>query len=215
MDLGKNLYNLRKKKNLSQEEVAEKLNVTRQTISKWETGESKPDFDKIIPICHLFEITPEELLSGKHVNKNEETLETTTTDNNSKQEITRKRALLLSLGIFLYFVSVTSIIIFEELGLSSIIGVSSFLIICGIATSLIIYQGIVYSRKEEIKEKEEESPKLKLVKESVAIIFSIIYLIISFSTNAWHITWIIWLIYAVIEKIIKILFDLGGEKNGR
>lgn len=38
MDLGENLYNLRKKKNLSQEEVAEKLNVTRQTISKWETG---------------------------------------------------------------------------------------------------------------------------------------------------------------------------------
>ena len=50
MDLGENLYNLRKKKNLSQEEVAEKLNVTRQTISKWETGESKPDFDKIVQI---------------------------------------------------------------------------------------------------------------------------------------------------------------------
>ena len=71
MDLGKNLYNLRKNKNLSQEEVAEKLNVTRQTISKWETNESKPDFDKILPICELFNITTEELLIGINTEKKE------------------------------------------------------------------------------------------------------------------------------------------------
>ena len=130
MDLGENLYNLRKKKNLSQEEVAEKLNVTRQTISKWETGESKPDFDKIVPICNLFEITTEELLSGKQAEKKENIKETISNINNKeKQEITRKRAILLSTGIFLYFLSVVSIIVFEEIGLNSIIGVSSFLII--------------------------------------------------------------------------------------
>ncbi len=216
MDLGENLYNLRKKKNLSQEEVAEKLNVTRQTISKWETGESKPDFDKIVPICNLFEITTEELLSGKQAEKKENIKETISNINNKeKQEITRKRAILLSTGIFLYFLSVVSIIVFEEIGLNSIIGVSSFLIICGIATSLIIYQAMVYSKEEKLKEKEQESPRVKLITESVAIIFLIIYFIISFSTMAWHITWIIWLIYAVIENIIKIVFELGGNKDGR
>ena len=216
MDLGENLFNLRKKKNLSQEEVAEKLNVTRQTISKWETGESKPDFDKIVPICNLFEITTEELLSGKQAEKKENIKETISNINNKeKQEITRKRAILLSTGIFLYFLSVVSIIVFEEIGLNSIIGVSSFLIICGIATSLIIYQAMVYSKEEKLKEKEQESPRVKLITESVAIIFLIIYFIISFSTMAWHITWIIWLIYAVIENIIKIVFELGGNKDGR
>lgn len=216
MDLGENLYNLRKKKNLSQEEVAEKLNVTRQTISKWETGESKPDFDKIVPICNLFEITTEELLSGKQAEKKENIKETISNINNKeKQEITRKRLILLSTGIFLYFLSVVSIIVFEEIGLNSIIGVSSFLIICGIATSLIIYQAMVYSKEEKLKEKEQESPRVKLITESVAIIFLIIYFIISFSTMAWHITWIIWLIYAVIENIIKIVFELGGNKDGR
>ena len=40
MNLGSNLYNARKKSGLSQEEVAEKLGVSRQTISKWETGVS-------------------------------------------------------------------------------------------------------------------------------------------------------------------------------
>lgn len=182
----------------------------------WAIGESKPDFDKIVPICNLFEITTEELLSGKQAEKKENIKETISNINNKeKQEITRKRAILLSTGIFLYFLSVVSIIVFEEIGLNSIIGVSSFLIICGIATSLIIYQAMVYSKEEKLKEKEQESPKVKLITESVAIIFLIIYFIISFSTMAWHITWIIWLIYAVIENIIKIVFELGGNKDGR
>ena len=64
-NLGEKLLELRKAKNLSQEEVAEKLNVTRQTVSKWETNQSTPDFDKIVPLCELFEISTDELLRGK------------------------------------------------------------------------------------------------------------------------------------------------------
>ena len=62
MNLGEKLFELRKKKNLTQDEVAEKLNVTRQTVSKWETNQSTPDFDKIIPLCELYEISTDELL---------------------------------------------------------------------------------------------------------------------------------------------------------
>jgi len=57
MSIGKKLYELRKQKGLSQEEVADKLNVSRQTVSKWETDQSMPDFDKIVPICELYSIT--------------------------------------------------------------------------------------------------------------------------------------------------------------
>ena len=64
MNIGEKLFELRKAKNLSQEEVADKLNVTRQTVSKWETNQSTPDFDKIIPICELFKISTDELLRG-------------------------------------------------------------------------------------------------------------------------------------------------------
>ena len=49
MNIGEKIFELRKSRNLSQEEVAEKLNVTRQTVSKWETNKSTPDFDKIVP----------------------------------------------------------------------------------------------------------------------------------------------------------------------
>ncbi len=69
MNFGEKLYELRKEKKLSQEDVADKLNVTRQTVSKWETNQSTPDFDKVLPLCELFEISADELLSG---NKKEE-----------------------------------------------------------------------------------------------------------------------------------------------
>ena len=65
MNLGDRLMELRKSKHLSQEEVAEKINVSRQTISKWETNQSTPDFDKIIPICELYGITTDELLKAE------------------------------------------------------------------------------------------------------------------------------------------------------
>lgn len=56
MNFGKKLTKLRKKEGLSQEELGEKLNVTRQTISKWELGQSKPDTDKLKEICNLFNV---------------------------------------------------------------------------------------------------------------------------------------------------------------
>ena len=60
MNIGEKIYNLRKKKNMSQEDLASVLNVSRQTISKWETGESNPDIDKIVPLCNFFEISTDE-----------------------------------------------------------------------------------------------------------------------------------------------------------
>ena len=56
MSLGEKLLSLRKKKGLSQEEVADLLHVTRQTVSKWETDQSTPDFDKVVPILSLIHI---------------------------------------------------------------------------------------------------------------------------------------------------------------
>ncbi|MBQ2935138.1 MAG: helix-turn-helix transcriptional regulator, partial [Lachnospiraceae bacterium] len=56
MEFHNKLYNLRKQKGLSQEELANRLNVSRQTISKWEVGDSTPDMEKLIAISDMFEI---------------------------------------------------------------------------------------------------------------------------------------------------------------
>ena len=54
MKFGENLQKLRKEKGLSQEQLAEKLGVTRQSVSKWESGASYPEMDKIVAICNMF-----------------------------------------------------------------------------------------------------------------------------------------------------------------
>lgn len=64
MELGQRLYELRKKKGLSQEQVADILDVTRQTISKWETGQTYPDYEKLVPISKLYEISLDELANN-------------------------------------------------------------------------------------------------------------------------------------------------------
>ena len=53
MDLGKNIFNLRVKQGLSQEQMAAKLNVSRQSVSKWESNNTYPETDKIVQICIL------------------------------------------------------------------------------------------------------------------------------------------------------------------
>jgi len=59
------LYDLRKKRGISQEELAGEVGVSRQTISKWETGESTPDMEKMITLSAYFGITLDELVLGK------------------------------------------------------------------------------------------------------------------------------------------------------
>ena len=62
--LGKKLYELRKKNGLSQEELAERLGVSRQAVSKWECGESLPDTDNLITIAKMYAISLDELVGN-------------------------------------------------------------------------------------------------------------------------------------------------------
>ena len=65
MEFGNRLYELRKQKGMSQEELANRLDVTRQTVSKWEVGDSAPDLEKLTALGELFEISLDELVLGK------------------------------------------------------------------------------------------------------------------------------------------------------
>lgn len=64
MSLAKNLQILRKNHNLSQEELASRLDVSRQAVSKWESGEAYPETEKIITLCDMFGCNMDELVRG-------------------------------------------------------------------------------------------------------------------------------------------------------
>ena len=75
MEFNNKLYELRKQKGFSQEELANRLNVSRQTVSKWEVGESTPDMEKLVAMSDLFEISLDELVLDKKEEKKTETSE--------------------------------------------------------------------------------------------------------------------------------------------
>jgi transcriptional regulator with XRE-family HTH domain len=65
MEFNNRLYQLRKQKGFSQEELANRLNVSRQTVSKWEVGDSTPDMEKLVAISDLFDVSLDMLIMGK------------------------------------------------------------------------------------------------------------------------------------------------------
>ena len=65
MDLGERICRLRNERNMSQGDLADALEVSRQSISKWETNGSVPDLDKLVKLSELFDISLDELIAGK------------------------------------------------------------------------------------------------------------------------------------------------------
>lgn len=228
MDLGEKLYELRRTKNLSQENVAEQLNVTRQTISKWETNQSTPDFDKIVPLCELYGITPNELLTGEKQEENN-------TENNNfdeakrhlftrgkdddyenmtRNQIKRKSAEVISGSVFIFIFAIA----FAGVGVTvlrwnPVLVGCTFLLLIGLGVTNIIrhYMSIPKFEKTEIEKKEDEI--VNQINGIVGAICVIIYFIVSFTTFAWHITWVIFIINGLICQTIKLLFML--KEDGR
>lgn len=102
MKFNEKLIMLRKQHNLSQEQVAEKLGVARQTISKWELGETTPEMDKLIIMSELYNITLDELMKeeneGKVVNDPNNT--------NSQKLAGMTIKILKGIGIFILIVAI-------------------------------------------------------------------------------------------------------------
>ena len=66
MELKDKLLNLRKENHLSQQQLADQLNVSRQSISKWELGESQPDINNVIRLSEIFSVSTDYLLKDEY-----------------------------------------------------------------------------------------------------------------------------------------------------
>ncbi len=100
MNFGENLQNLRKMSHISQEELAEKLNVSRQAISKWESNDCYPETEKLIKICEIFNCSMDTIIKGRVQKKNE-------TTKTSYEKIMNKFSKGIALGVFLILLGTT------------------------------------------------------------------------------------------------------------
>ena len=85
MDLGNNLFHARKRRGFSQEDVAQRLGVSRQTVSKWETGETVPDIRQSKKMAALYNISLDELIDfDLDIREIQETIERTSRETEAK-----------------------------------------------------------------------------------------------------------------------------------
>ena len=146
--IGKFIAECRKKNNLTQMQLAEKLNITDRAISNWENGKAMPDVSIMLDLCHILKISVNDLLCGEVVTMNDynEKLEQNLLEMVKQKEDADKR--LLSLEIF---VGVLVTIIFLALVfVASFVQMAAWLRICLIVLGFIPFiVGLVYALKIE------------------------------------------------------------------
>lgn len=201
MNIGEKIYNLRKKKNMSQEDLASVLNVSRQTISKWETGESNPDIDKIVPLCNFFEISTDEFLKGKDI----------TYERKITKEKRKNKALTFSLCVLIFSVMIILCIILPETQISENM-IGAIIMFCLTAiTIILIYYFVGKENEKELKRKKDK--KETIISTIIYLITIATYFLISILFKAWAYSWVILIMGIIVNEIIKLIRTLGGEKN--
>ena len=90
-EIAKNIRKIRNSKKLTQEELAAKINVTRQAVSNWENNKTQPDIETLTNIANAFEIGIEELIYGKKYIKKD-------TEENNEQKISAIKIVLAVFG---------------------------------------------------------------------------------------------------------------------
>lgn len=157
MILADKIINLRKKNGWSQEELADKMDVSRQAVSKWEGAQSVPDLDKIVQLSALFGVSTDYLLKdefGEEVSEDEKAPETRriSLDEATKYiELRRKASWQIAVATFLCVLSPIALLLFGALSeyvpskvsetLAGAVGLSAlfFFVLC--AVPLFIYCG--------------------------------------------------------------------------
>ena len=146
--IGKFIAERRKKANLTQMQLAEKLNITDRAISKWENGKAMPDSSIMLDLCNVLSISVNDLLSGEVVtmeNYNKE-LENKLIEMVKEKEQADKR--LLSLEIFVGIV--VSVILFAMVFVASFVQMENWLRIVLIVVGFIPFAiGIAYAIRIE------------------------------------------------------------------
>ena len=106
MKIGEKIHQLRKLAGMTQEQLAEKLHVSRQTLSKWEAGTTLPDLESVVNISLIFQLTLDDLLLEKEEQKNEQQERITLEDLTKMNLHNRKMMLFLISGLICLMTSI-------------------------------------------------------------------------------------------------------------
>ena len=159
MTIGEKIYQCRKKQNLTQESLAEKLSVSRQSISKWETGDALPEITKLKPLSEIFGVSVEWLLSetDEAVPEKEDGAYAKGQESKEKTSLSRYSWLLgLALCIFGFvrlLMSIPGLVTFISIGVNFPPGTMLLPILNVLINAVITISGAVLAKKLKQKNK--------------------------------------------------------------
>lgn len=192
LEIANKLVELRKKNGYSQEELAEKLGLSRQAVSKWERAESSPDTDNLIVLARLYNVSLDDLLStsasNEEIKEDNILKESIDTKANEEVSMTKKQITIVSV--------VTSAIIFIGLIIYIILGFN-FERVWIWGWSLMLMGPFAGSILEAVFKKHPKYVALPLL-----CVF--IYMVCGVYLSAWHIAWVVFLLIPVYYSFCNI-----------
>lgn len=117
MDFGQQIKKVRSDNQLTQEEMASKLNVSRQTISSWENNRNLPDLELVVQIAEKFNLSVDELLNGENLKEKLVKDGSEVTRNRLNRNVYLIGAGLLVIGLVLFLIKANSVEYVDEAGI--------------------------------------------------------------------------------------------------
>lgn len=157
MNLSRRIFELRKAQGLSQEQLAEKLGVSRQSVSKWESGDSIPEIERLLQMSKVFDVTTDYLLKegdadGVPIRTEMPEMQQQTPASETKKAAIRRYRILSCATVYLLTFVLLLIFRFtlfhfhENIGLP---GITGYIVIIAIATAIAIAINIQNEKKEQ------------------------------------------------------------------
>lgn len=200
MKLADRLQDVRKKHGFSQEELADKLDVSRQAVSKWERGEASPDTENLIALSKIYKISIDELINGEESNfiqsetkvgENEKPKKTIVEeddndDDDDEPHLSPKQKLVISIvsGTSMLFAT----IIYFVLGFCFNLWHPAWIVFLILPFAASLADAIVKKNAKNF---------------AMPVVIVAIYLLLGFLTGSWHPYWILFMFI----PIYYIIFD--------
>ena len=202
LEIANRLVELRKKSGLSQEQLADKLGLSRQAVSKWERAEASPDTDNLILLAKLYGISLDELLKtdAKEEEIRQETIDREEEKKECKKELTPrdKKYMMIERIIFISFLLG---------GLATYLLVSSLLkesIYWSSLWVLILAGPIFSSIVNALWHK-------KITNFLYPLLMVVIYILLGFYLNLWHPAWVVFITIPIFYVIASIIDKRKGH----
>lgn len=139
MSFGENLQYLRKKKEITQEQLAEMLEVSRQSVSKWESGQSYPEMEKLLQICSIFHCNMDILMQG-------DISKTFTEDIYGYDKFRNSFAKAISAGVGILLLGISLMMLLAGAGVDEMMATAVFFVLMIISVLIFVVMGMQYDQ---------------------------------------------------------------------